>query len=78
MKTKRIVLPADHFPTRPPTLMTAVAYMGMDIYGAPGWLWGAVGVVLGIVWLGWIVQLFREEVKPLAGYGEQKDKGSSS
>lgn len=72
MKKTIRVLPVNHFPTRPPILLTGVAYMALDIYKAPGWLWGVAATFGALAWLGWAVSAWREEQKPLAGYGSQE------
>jgi hypothetical protein len=72
--TKRVVLPIDHYIARPPVLSSAVLYMALDLYYAPGWLWGAAWTVMGLLWLAWVMLRLQQETKPLPGYGEQKDK----
>ena len=74
MSKKRFVLPLDHYPTRMPLLDSFVAYMALDLYNAPGWVWGVAGTLLAMLWLGWLLLINQQETKPLPGYGEQKDK----
>lgn len=74
MSKKRFVLPADHCMTRPPLMSSVVLYMALDLYHAPGWLWGVMGTLMAILWIGWALVMWQQETKPLPGYGEQKEK----
>lgn len=57
------VLPHKRLPTRLPIWNTATAWLLLDRGQAPGWLWGAVGVLLAIVWFFSFVLIFRSEVQ---------------
>jgi hypothetical protein len=70
MKSKRVVIPVNHYPTRSPALATAVLYMALDIYKAPGWVWGVLGTLMAAAWIGWVITLRKQEEKPLPGYGD--------
>lgn len=74
MTKKRFVLPADHLPTRMPLWSSVVLYMALDLYHAPGWLWGMTCTVMALLWIGWALVFWQQEPKPMAGYGEQKEK----
>lgn len=74
MANKRFVLPNDHYIARPPLMSSVVLYMALDIYAAPGWMWCVLWTLMGLLWIGWGVCLWQQEVKPLPGYGEQKEK----
>ena len=57
---QRKVIDTSQLPARLPVVATAVAYLLLDKFHAPGWVWG----ILGIVWIGIVVDLFhREEIK---------------
>lgn len=73
MTKKRFVLPGDHYITRAPVMGSVVMYMWLDLYHAPGWLWGVMGTLMSVIWIGWVVVLLKEETKPLPGYGEQHE-----
>lgn len=30
-----------------------VLYMALDLYHAPGWLWGVMGTLMSVLWIGW-------------------------
>lgn len=74
MPKSRIVFPVDHIPSRPPTISSLVLYMALDLYHAPGWLWGVTGTLMAVLWIGWIVTVQQQETRPLNGYGDQKEK----
>lgn len=73
MSKKTFVFPADHYPASPPLLASVVLYMALDLYHAPGWLWGVIGTLMAFLWLGWGILRWTQETKPLPGYGKQKD-----
>jgi hypothetical protein len=43
----------------------------LDRLNAPGWVCGAVGSVLALLWVVWFAVMWNEETKPLAGYGDE-------
>lgn len=65
----RTVLPWGAMPARLPTHTTALAYLLLDRFSAPGWAWGVVGTFLAVAWVGSIIRLCTDKVRPLAGYG---------
>ena len=69
MTKTRYVIPVDHLPVRPPILFTAVVGMGLDLYHAPGVVWGVLGTAVVLAWVGWAISLARQESKSLPGYG---------
>lgn len=69
MAKKIIVLPLDHLPVRMPLIPSIVFYIALDMYKAPGWLWGVVGSIMVLVWIVWAAMAWRQEVRPIAGYG---------
>jgi len=74
MRKKHFVFPADHFFSRPPLLSSIVAYLALDIYHAPEWLWGVLGALMAAGWIGWAMLIWQQESKPLPGYGSHKTK----
>lgn len=40
-----------NLPTRLPVSLTLITYMGLDTYKAPGWIWGALGIVFLLLWV---------------------------
>jgi hypothetical protein len=48
-------------PVRLPIWTTATAWLLLDRCHAPGWAWGAAGVIAVIVWVVSIVTMFHEE-----------------
>jgi hypothetical protein len=68
----RTVIPWDALPTRLPTTQTAVAFLLLDRFAAPGWVWGVVGTVIVLWWVSCIISVSTNKTKPLAGYGSHK------
>ena len=69
MTKTQYVIPVDHLPARPPILFTAGVGMGLDLYRAPGVVWGVFGTVVVLAWVGWAISLARQEPKKMTGYG---------
>ncbi len=59
--TKRKVIAFSNISTPIPLQTTAVVYLLLDKIQAAGWIWGAVGCTLVLIWLVWIVGFFIEE-----------------
>lgn len=56
MKTRKVVH-GKNLTMRCPLVATLVFWLVLDRLDAAGWVWGAVGVVLVIGWIAWIVDL---------------------
>lgn len=50
-----------NIPTKLPGLTTLVAWLAMDYWHAAGWVWGVVLTLLGIVWIGAIVDICKSK-----------------
>ena len=72
--THRHVFPVDHIPARAPLTDTVLAYLAMDYYSAPGWIWGSVGALIAFLWLGYVATLVSQRTRAMPGYGEHEDK----
>ncbi len=48
-------------PNRLPFWSTALIWLYLDRYRPPGWVYGAVGVVLATIWLVCIVATWKQE-----------------
>ena len=55
-KTKTIA--AKNNTPKLPTLLTAVTYLYLDKFNAPGWVWGVVGTIFAIFWIASIISFF--------------------
>jgi hypothetical protein len=66
---KYVVIPWSHLPAKLPLVQSIVAWMALDFYGAPGWLWGVLGTLFAALWVAAIVAMGRQESRPLPGYG---------
>lgn len=49
MKSRKVI-DSSHLPLRWPLSSTAIAYLLLDKFHAPGWLWRALGLLFLIVW----------------------------
>lgn len=45
------VIAHRHMPTKLPISWTLIAYLILDRFGAPDWVWGAVIVLVGLLWV---------------------------
>lgn len=66
---KHYVIHRNNFPTRPPIVFGIVLWLLLDRLQAPGWLYGALFCLYGILLIASIVMIFKEDEKPLAGFG---------
>jgi hypothetical protein len=66
---KRVVIHTSAFPIRMPVATTAITYLLLDRWAAPGWVWGVVGTLVLMLWLGALLIRWNEEPKRLNGYG---------
>lgn len=61
LNRKPKVLSWRNLPSRPPWILTAVVYLLLDRWQAAGWVWGAVGTVLFILWVASVWQMIIED-----------------
>jgi len=66
----RTVIPWDALPAQLPVQTTAVVYLLLEHFDAPGLVWGVVGTLLALLWAGAMVRMWNQKAKPLPGYGE--------
>jgi hypothetical protein len=60
--SKQKVVARKQLPAYPPVSLTLAIGLTLDRLHAPGWVWGAIGVYVVLVWIGWIVCfLFRDD-----------------
>lgn len=57
----RKVISFKNLPSRFPVLSTIVFYLLLDKLNSPGWLWGVVGTVMGLVWIGAIIAIWTQK-----------------
>jgi hypothetical protein len=50
----RLCVANANLPMRPPLLLSIVMWLLLDRLAAPGWVWGAVGLFLALVWFVWV------------------------
>jgi hypothetical protein len=69
------VIASKQLPSRLPTVATIAWFLLLDRFHAPGWLWGAMGVLFAIFWGGAIYAMYVQEpveLKELAADTERK------
>lgn len=69
MKTRNVI-PWAALPAQLPAQTTAVVYLLLEHFDAPGWVRGVVGTLLALLWAGAILRMWYQKAKPLPGYGE--------
>ena len=63
MKKPKKVIASKNFPARLPVVPTLVIGISLDYWNAPEWLWGAIGFLVLLAWVGSIYEIAtREEV----------------
>jgi hypothetical protein len=72
--SKRFVIPYSQLPARLPFWQSLTAWLMLDRFDCPGWLYGVVGTLFALIWIVLIAQMWAQELKPLPGYGQQKDR----
>ena len=55
------VISPKNLPTKIPVSFTAILFLIMDKYNAAGWVWGLVGGVMALLWIGCIITISKEE-----------------
>ena len=64
-KPKRKVIARKNFPSFPPLRDTALAYLLLAHFDAPGWVWGATGCLIVLLWIAALTLMIREEMVDL-------------
>lgn len=54
---KRNVISRKNLPTSSPVTFMAVLYLLLDKFNAPGWVWGAVGLLMLFIFIAWITSM---------------------
>ena len=65
----RTVIPWNHLPAQLPTQTTALVYLLLEHFDAPGWVWGVVCTMLALIWVLAGLRMWTDKPKPLPGYG---------
>ncbi len=58
---KRNVLSRSNLPTQFPLLSSIVLWLVMDRLNSPQWLYGALGAIMALIWIGSIYTFFTEK-----------------
>ena len=56
-----IVIKRSNLSIRLPVLLTAVVYLLLDRFHPADWVWGAVGALFVLIWIGALVAWFKED-----------------
>lgn len=64
MKTTKVV-PFSQLPMRLPIWPTAVLYLLLDRFNPPGWVWGAAGAIMALLWVICSIAIYKQEETPL-------------
>ena len=59
MKTK--VVANKNLPVPMPLQFSLICYLLLDKFQAAGWAWGAVGVILALLWIVYFIAIFSTE-----------------
>jgi len=55
------VISYKQLPAKIPTVPTAVAWLLLDRLQAAGWVWGVVGTMFALIWIGSVTAFFMQE-----------------
>jgi len=55
------VISYKQIPVKIPTIPTAVAWLLLDRLQAAGWVWGVVGTMFALLWIGSVTAFFMQE-----------------
>jgi len=61
MNGRKVINPAQ-LPARLPVMSTLVLWLTLDQTHAAGWVWGVVGTVLAVVWIGVTIDIYTRQV----------------
>ena len=65
----RTVIPWNQLPAQLPIQTTALGYLLLEHFDAPGWVCGVIGTMLVLLWVLAVVRMYIDKPKPLPGYG---------
>lgn len=60
MKIKKVIA-YEQLPARLPIWISLTAWLLLDRFHPPGWVWGMVGTVFAFLWLVSIIDMVREQ-----------------
>jgi hypothetical protein len=69
---KKKVISGNNFKPKLPVLATAVAYLYLDYYKAPGWVWGVTATLYGLLWIVVIVLLAKNDYEEVDVFKDTK------
>lgn len=69
---KKTVISFKNLPMRMPLSFTALWALVLDRLNAPGYVWGAVGVLMLAIWFAWIHDVIQREEREIWFSGEDE------
>lgn len=72
MSGKKVVA-TKNLPMHPPITLTIACWLLLDRLRAPAWVWGAVGTLLGLIWLIALYEIFTQEPTELKELQSSRD-----
>ncbi len=57
---KKRVIKRDNLPSKIPVFQMMTAYLMLDKFNATDWVWGVVGTIMAVVFIGNVVNFFKE------------------
>lgn len=70
--TKHHVIKRTSLPAQSPVLFTAVMWLLLDRLDSPGWVWGSVGLLVVLMWIGTVMRWATDSDADVPGFGERK------
>ena len=64
---KNSVIDSSNLPGKLPVFPTLSIILALDHWDAAGWVWGALGALLLIIWIGTIMKLVNQDVIDIFG-----------
>lgn len=55
------VISRKNLPSSVPFNWTCVLFLLLDRFSAPGWVWGAVGLLVVLAWIGCLMAIYEEK-----------------
>jgi hypothetical protein len=61
MKNSDKVISSKNLPARLPLWTTILMWLVLERLNAPGWVWGVVGTIFVVLWIGAITLMIKQE-----------------
>lgn len=74
---RKKVIDRKNLPVKFPIFQSAVIYIMLDYYGAPGWLWGVLITIYSLLWILAFISFVREIDVNIFSQIDNVEKGKS-